>query len=157
MLYLACVCTDDRTGRGKISLNDRAFRDSGLKQGQASAAGFGQVYGFTFAGRLPKIGQHQGAHLRCLLSRLHGRDQVFYRIYTQRQAVHGHFQVPHHDMELVVEMVGNGPGHAAQAFGLLKLPVLSFELCLFRFISLAIGDVTDNSNTCQWLSACIPA
>jgi len=44
-------------------------------------------------------------------------------------------------MELVVEMVGNGPCHAAQAFGLLELPVLCLEFRFSRFSLFSLGDV----------------
>ena len=34
-------------------------------------------------------------------------------------------------IEIVVEVVGDGPGHARQAFGLLELPLLGVEFLLF--------------------------
>ena len=47
-------------------------------------------------------------------------------------------------MEPVVEVVGNGTGHAAQAFGLLEPVILSLKSLLFHLRPLALGDVAKN-------------
>ncbi len=47
---------------------------------------------------------------------------------------------PHYGLELVVEVVGNGPGHAAQAFSILKLPVQCLQFFPLRLRLAAISD-----------------
>ena len=96
------------------------------------AAGFRQVYWFMFARRLPQIGQHQATDLRRLAGRLQGVCQGFKDDRVPWRVIHSHFEVPHHDMELVVEMVGDSASHEAKAFDLLKLPVPNLEFHLFR-------------------------
>ena len=60
------------------------------------------------------------------------------------EGLDGQFQVPHHRREVVVEVVGDGPGHTPQSFSLLKLPVLGLEVRFFFLLQLALGDVADH-------------
>ncbi|EKD34127.1 MAG: hypothetical protein ACD_75C02457G0001 [uncultured bacterium] len=48
-------------------------------------------------------------------------------------------------MELIVEMMGDGPGHPAQAFSLLQLPVLSLQFPLYLFRLHTLGNIEDHS------------
>ena len=93
--------------------------------------------------RLTNVGKHHAAHFRCLAGSFHGRDDACLRIPSFRQFRQRQFQIPDHRTKFVIEVVGNGSGHAAQAFGLLKLPVLDFDYCLLLFRLLALGDVVN--------------
>ena len=50
-------------------------------------------------------------------------------------------QVGQHGLELVVEVMGDGPGHGAQALRLLDPAVLDLEFGLLGVQLLALGDV----------------
>ena len=122
---------DERAGRGNFFLKDHVFRYGCMKQNQALTADFRQVRGFMPSGGLTQISQHQAAHIRCPAGGLHGGVQAFERNNTRRQIVNSHFDVSYYNLKVVVEMVGNGPGHAVQALGFLQKVILGLKLGLF--------------------------
>jgi hypothetical protein len=120
-------------------------RHDGPQNGQAPQAGLGQIERLPVAQRLTQVGQHLAADSRRLPGRPHGLGHALGGSRTFRQVQQGQLQVPHHRAQLVIERVGDGPGHAAQAFRLLELPVCRFQFFLVRFRLLAPGDVFDHS------------
>ena len=72
---------------------------------------------------------------------MQGVDQSLVGSYPLWRVGDGQFQVSHHRREMVVEMVGDGSGHASQSFSLLKLTVLDLEFHPVRLLQLAFRDV----------------
>jgi len=109
--------------------------------GQAPGAGFHQIERLKGFRGLAQVNQHQAAHLRRPLGRQHGLSQIVIRDFRLRLAGHSQFQPPLHHLKLVVKMMGNGPGHPAQAFVLFQLPVPGFQFGLRCFGLLAVSDI----------------
>ena len=91
---------------------------------------------------LTKVGQHQVAHVRCCPCRLHGFGQSLVRTCAFGKFFHGHFQITNYHAKPIIEVMGNGCGHASKAFGLLELQVLFLHHFFISFRLLAAGDVS---------------
>jgi len=95
---------------------------------------------------LPEVGQHLGADARRLAGGLQGGGHVRTRARISGEFLQSQFQIHYYRGELVVEVVGYGPGHPTQAFGFLELPVLGLQFFPLRLGPLALGDIRDNAD-----------
>ena len=149
LVQVVSASVDNRALLREIDFQDHAFRHDSLNHGQALVAHCGEFQRLKFGLCLPEIGQHQTADFCRFAGRPHGFDQIFDGFIVLLKACYGCLHIHHHRHKLVIEVVGDSPSHSAQAFGLLKLPVLSLQFFLFRLRLLVLGNILQRSEKAQ--------
>jgi hypothetical protein len=127
LLNLLRVRQDDGPGPGHVRLEHNRLRIRGAEHRQVASADLGEVQTHRRTRRLTEVRQHLGTQLRRPARGQHRVAQERRRTYVVGQAVGGELQVRHYGPEQVVELVGDGAGHACQAVRLLELQMLGMD------------------------------
>ena len=142
-LQLGRVGVDGGPCVGQLGHQRHMRRQGRPQHPQAVPARLGEVERRVVAGALSQIREQQATHLGGLAGRQHRLAQ---RVGGQAGRGDGQLEVVHHHRQLVVEVVGDGAGHARQALHLLSLLELPLELQALLLVPFAIRDVAHDGS-----------
>ena len=99
----------------------------------AFAEEVGEVEGLAMGVDLSQIGEHEAAEFGGLAGCAHGFVEHGLWVFAVLEREGGEFEVAEEGLKLVVEDVGDGGGHAAEAFVFFEEAVAGFEAAPFHF------------------------
>ncbi|MCZ7641127.1 MAG: hypothetical protein M5U12_36780 [Verrucomicrobia bacterium] len=144
LLKLIGVGADHEAGIGQDGIERLVATQPGAEGGQAMAHEADQFQRLVRHRGLSEVSQHQAADVGGPSGGLQGFGQEDAGALVAGAIFEGEFEVAHDGAEEAVEAVGDGPGHPAQAVGLLDLVAAAVLLGLFRVRLFAAGDVMDH-------------
>lgn len=139
LMDLVGICFDGWAWGWDLDFETGVGGQARLEHGKMGLADIGEVAGNRLAMSLADVGQHQPAHIGGLERRTECGGQELGCGPVRRGIFHDQFQAGGDRLQLVIEMMSDGSGHARQTLGLLELAVLNLELVASLFSPFVFG------------------